>query len=139
MASMPDCHPPGRFATNISPVTKPDLTRARAYGFWDKNYREATTLSQILPVKKSSYLAMPVFTVIVGYDHRALHLYKSIDSKDYGGNGSRINFAPIKINRIDTQFQSRGDQAALPFSLLYRSERYRGGDRDWVELRAALR
>jgi hypothetical protein len=60
---------------------QPDLTRARAYGFWDKNYRDAITLSQILPVKKSSYLAVPVFNVIVGYGLRALHPYKCIDSK----------------------------------------------------------
>jgi len=32
--------------------------------------------------------------------------YKYLDSKDYGANVSRINFAPSKINGIDTQFQN---------------------------------
>lgn len=32
--------------------------------------------------------------------------YKSIDSKDYGANASRINFAPSEINGIETQFQN---------------------------------
>jgi SET domain-containing protein len=34
------------------------------------------------------------------------HPYKYIDSKDYGGHVSRINFAPSKINGIDTHFQA---------------------------------
>lgn len=34
------------------------------------------------------------------------HPYKSIDSKDYGGNVSRINFAPSEINGIETNFQN---------------------------------
>jgi len=32
--------------------------------------------------------------------------YKSIDSKDYGGNVSRINFAPSEINGKKTHFQN---------------------------------
>ena len=36
--------------------------------------------------------------------------YKSIDSKDYGGNVSRINFAPSKINGIETHFQNAAIQ-----------------------------
>jgi len=32
--------------------------------------------------------------------------YKSIDSKDFGGHVSRINFAPSKINGIETHFQN---------------------------------
>jgi SET domain-containing protein len=32
--------------------------------------------------------------------------YKHIDSKDYGANVSRINFAPSKINGIETHFQN---------------------------------
>jgi SET domain-containing protein len=32
--------------------------------------------------------------------------YKSIDSKNYGGHVSRINFAPSKINGITTNFQN---------------------------------
>jgi len=32
--------------------------------------------------------------------------YKSIDSKDYGGNVSRINFAPSEINGKKTNFQN---------------------------------
>ena len=32
--------------------------------------------------------------------------YKSIDSKDHGGNVSRINFAPSKINGVETHFQN---------------------------------
>ena len=34
------------------------------------------------------------------------HPYKSIDSKDYGANVSRINFAPSEINGIETHFQN---------------------------------
>ncbi|HEY3151993.1 MAG TPA: SET domain-containing protein-lysine N-methyltransferase [Candidatus Binatia bacterium] len=34
------------------------------------------------------------------------HPYKYIDSKSYGANVSRINFAPSKINGIDTNFQN---------------------------------
>jgi SET domain-containing protein len=36
------------------------------------------------------------------------HPYKYLDSKDYGGNVSRINFAPSKINGIETNFQNAG-------------------------------
>ncbi len=32
--------------------------------------------------------------------------YKYLDSKDYGGNVSRANFAPRKINGIETKFQN---------------------------------
>ncbi|MSP40111.1 MAG: hypothetical protein EXR70_16595 [Deltaproteobacteria bacterium] len=32
--------------------------------------------------------------------------YKFLDSKDYGGNVSRINFAPKKIKGLDTHFQN---------------------------------
>ena len=32
--------------------------------------------------------------------------YKYLDSKDYGGNVSRTNFAPSKINGIETNFQN---------------------------------
>ena len=32
--------------------------------------------------------------------------YKSLDSKDYGGNVSRINFAPSAINGMETNFQN---------------------------------
>ena len=34
------------------------------------------------------------------------HPYKYIDSKSYGANVSRINFAPSKINGIETNFQN---------------------------------
>jgi len=34
------------------------------------------------------------------------HPYKYIDSKDYGGNVSRINFAPSEVNGIETNFQN---------------------------------
>ena len=34
--------------------------------------------------------------------------YKYLDSKDNGANVSRINFAPSKINGIDTNFQNAG-------------------------------
>jgi SET domain-containing protein len=34
------------------------------------------------------------------------HPYKYIDSKEYGGHVSRINFAPSQINGIDTNFQA---------------------------------
>jgi SET domain-containing protein len=34
------------------------------------------------------------------------HPYKHIDSKDYGGNVSRINFAPREINGIETNLQN---------------------------------
>ena len=34
------------------------------------------------------------------------HPYKYLDSKDYGGNVSRINFAPSEINGIETNFQN---------------------------------
>ncbi|MSP40108.1 MAG: hypothetical protein EXR70_16580 [Deltaproteobacteria bacterium] len=34
------------------------------------------------------------------------HPYKYLDSKDQGANVSRINFAPSKINGIDTRFQN---------------------------------
>jgi hypothetical protein len=34
------------------------------------------------------------------------HPYKQIDSKDYGGNVSRINFAPREINGIETNLQN---------------------------------
>ena len=36
------------------------------------------------------------------------HPYKYLDSKDNGANASRINFAPSKINGIDTHFQNAG-------------------------------
>jgi SET domain-containing protein len=36
------------------------------------------------------------------------HPYKYLDSKDNGANVSRINFAPSKINGIDTHFQNAG-------------------------------
>ena len=36
------------------------------------------------------------------------HPYKYVDSKDNGANASRINFAPSKINGIDTHFQNAG-------------------------------
>ena len=32
--------------------------------------------------------------------------YKYLDSKDYGGNVSRTNFAPSKVNGIETNFQN---------------------------------
>lgn len=32
--------------------------------------------------------------------------YKYLDSKDYGGNVSRTNFAPSKINGLETNFQN---------------------------------
>jgi SET domain-containing protein len=32
--------------------------------------------------------------------------YKYLDSKDYGGNVSRTNFAPSKINGVETNFQN---------------------------------
>ncbi len=35
-----------------------------------------------------------------------IHPYKYIDSKEYGGNVSRINFAPAEINGIETNFQN---------------------------------
>lgn len=34
--------------------------------------------------------------------------YRYLDSKDYGGNVSRINFAPSNINGIETHFQNAG-------------------------------
>ena len=34
--------------------------------------------------------------------------YKYLDSKDYGAHVSRINFAPSKINGIETHFQNAG-------------------------------
>jgi SET domain-containing protein len=34
--------------------------------------------------------------------------YKYLDSKDYGANVSRINFAPSKINGVETHFQNAG-------------------------------
>ena len=34
------------------------------------------------------------------------HPYKHIDSKDYGANVSRINFAPSEINGVETNFQN---------------------------------
>jgi hypothetical protein len=34
------------------------------------------------------------------------HPYKYLDSKDYGANVSRINFAPSKINGLETNFQN---------------------------------
>jgi SET domain-containing protein len=34
------------------------------------------------------------------------HPYKYIDSKDYGANVSRINFAPSEINGVQTSFQN---------------------------------
>ena len=34
------------------------------------------------------------------------HPYKYLDSRDYGANVSRINFAPSKINDKDTNFQN---------------------------------
>jgi SET domain-containing protein len=37
---------------------------------------------------------------------KTTHPYKSIDSKHYGGHASRINFAPSKINGIETHFQN---------------------------------
>jgi SET domain-containing protein len=36
------------------------------------------------------------------------HPYKYLDSKDYGANVSRINFAPSQINGVDTNFQNAG-------------------------------
>lgn len=36
------------------------------------------------------------------------HPYKYLDSRDNGANVSRINFAPSKINGIDTDFQNAG-------------------------------
>jgi SET domain-containing protein len=36
------------------------------------------------------------------------HPYKYLDSKDQGANVSRINFAPSKINGMDTNFQNAG-------------------------------
>jgi SET domain-containing protein len=36
------------------------------------------------------------------------HPYKYLDSKDHGANVSRINFAPSKINGIETHFQNAG-------------------------------
>ena len=36
------------------------------------------------------------------------HPYRYVDSKDNGANASRINFAPSKINGIDTNFQNAG-------------------------------
>lgn len=34
--------------------------------------------------------------------------YKYLDSKDYGAHVSRINFAPSKINGVETHFQNAG-------------------------------
>jgi SET domain-containing protein len=36
------------------------------------------------------------------------HPYKYLDSKDYGAHVSRINFAPSKINGVETHFQNAG-------------------------------
>ena len=36
------------------------------------------------------------------------HPYKYLDSKDNGAHVSRINFAPSKINGVDTNFQNAG-------------------------------
>jgi SET domain-containing protein len=36
------------------------------------------------------------------------HPYKYLDSKDHGANVSRINFAPNKINGVETHFQNAG-------------------------------
>ena len=36
------------------------------------------------------------------------HPYKYLDSKEYGAHVSRINFAPSKINGVDTHFQNAG-------------------------------
>jgi SET domain-containing protein len=36
------------------------------------------------------------------------HPYKYLDSKDHGANVSRINFAPSKINGVETHFQNAG-------------------------------
>ena len=36
------------------------------------------------------------------------HPYRYLDSKHFGANVSRINFAPSKINGIDTNFQNAG-------------------------------
>ena len=67
--------------------------------------------------------------------------YKYLDSKEYGAHVSRINFAPSKINGIETHFQNAAIKASLPASLFYfcRVERYRAGHRDLGELRAPLR
>jgi len=38
--------------------------------------------------------------------HKQAHPYVYLDAKDNGANVSRINFAPKKINGVDTNFQN---------------------------------
>jgi hypothetical protein len=67
--------------------------------------------------------------------------YRYLDSKDFGGNVSRINFAPSKINGIETAFSERRHSPALRLSLFYFrcAARHRAGGGDLDELRAAVR
>jgi SET domain-containing protein len=43
---------------------------------------------------------------IPGCAREETHPYTHIDSKDHGGNVSRINFAPSEINEMETHFQN---------------------------------
>ena len=47
------------------------------------------------------------------------HPYKYLDSKDFGGNVSRTNFAPSRINGVETHVQNAAIRQPLRVSLLF--------------------
>ena len=67
--------------------------------------------------------------------------YKYLDSKKYGSNVSRINFAPSKINGIETHFQNAAIKQVCqhPYFIFVGVERHRAGHRDLVQLWSQLR
>lgn len=66
--------------------------------------------------------------------------YRYLDSKNFGGNVSRTNFAPSKINGIETHFQNAAihHTPRIPLFCFCRCDGYRTGSGDLVELRPAL-
>jgi hypothetical protein len=60
--------------------------------------------------------------------------FKYLDSKDFGGNVSRINFAPSKINGVETHFQNAtiGQLCQYPYFVFIALEDIEPGAEIWA-------
>ena len=65
--------------------------------------------------------------------HKQAHPYVYLDAKDNGANVSRINFAPKKINGVDTNFQNSAIRRLCqpPYFEFYALRDIRAGEEIW--------
>ncbi|HET9917884.1 MAG TPA: SET domain-containing protein [Candidatus Binatia bacterium] len=65
--------------------------------------------------------------------HKQAHPYVYLDAKDNGANVSRINFAPKKINGVDTNFQNAAIRRLCqpPYFEFYALRDIRAGEEIW--------